>query len=361
MLRQLPLSTLLDCEARRVCLIKPSAFGDVVQTLPFLSVLRQRFPRAEISWVINRELTSLLEGHPQLDHIIPFDRRGNFWAWRKLVHHLWGQRYDIVFDLQGLARTGLMTVATGARLRVGLETAREGSALTSNIIIPGTSRDAPAHARYLPIAEALGIGNRGETYVPVTSADEAWANALLQALPRPVVAIHAGARWSTKQWPVERFAASVERVLAERGGSVIALGSGGEAASAARLCELLSSQLPANRIRNLAGQTTLKQLAALLGRVDLTVSNDSGPMHLAAAVGSPLVGIFTCTDSQRSGPPPNSRTLLVSTEVACAGGYHKQCPLEGDAHLACHRELTADRVERAVRHLLESAAKRASA
>jgi ADP-heptose:LPS heptosyltransferase len=311
--------------------------------------------------VINRELTSLLEGHPHLDHIIPFDRRGNFWAWRQLVHHLWGQRFDLVFDLQGLARTAVMTVATGARLRVGLETAREGSALTCNIIVPRTSREMPAHARCLPVAEALGIDRPGTTILPVSAADEAWANTLLQALPRPVVAIHAGARWSTKQWPVERFAASVEPVLAERGGSVIALGSGSEAASATQLCELLSAHLPANRIRNLVGQTTLKQLAALLGQVDLTVSNDSGPMHLAAAVGSPLVGIFTCTNPQRSGPPPGSRTLLVSTEVGCAGSYHKQCPLEGDAHLACHHELTADRVERAVRHLLETAARRASA
>lgn len=360
MLRQLPLTTLLDCEARRICLIKPSAFGDVVQTLPFLSVLRQRFPRAEISWVINRELTSLLEGHPQLDQIIPFDRRGGFWAWRELVHQLWLTRFDLVFDLQGLARTAVMTVATGARLRVGLETAREGSALTCNVIVPRTSRATPAHARYLPIAQALGIDRPGETIVPVSASDEAWANALLRTLPRPVVAIHAGARWSTKQWPVEHFAASVKRVLLDQGGSVIALGSGSEAASATQLCALLA-QIPASRIRNLAGQTTLKQLAALLSGVDLTVSNDSGPMHLAAAVGSPLVGVFTCTDPQRSGPPPGSRTLLVSTEVACGGSYHKQCPLEGEAHLACHRELTSDRVERAIRHLLESAARRASA
>jgi ADP-heptose:LPS heptosyltransferase len=183
----------------------------------------------------------------------------------------------------------------------------------------------------------------------------------LQSLPRPIVAVHAGARWSTKQWPAERFAASIEPVLKERGGSVLALGSGGEAASAGRLCELLATSLPTNRIRNLAGQTTLKQLVALLGQVDLTVSNDSGPMHLAAAVGSPLVGIFTCTDPLRSGPPLSARSVLVSTEVACAGSYHKDCPLAGDAHLACHRELTADRVERAIRHLLAGAAKRASA
>ncbi|HVV98872.1 MAG TPA: glycosyltransferase family 9 protein, partial [Planctomycetaceae bacterium] len=326
-MRRLSHTTLLDIEARRICLIKPSAFGDVVQTLPFLSVLRQRFPRAEIHWVINRELATLIEGHPQLDRIIPFERRGGFFAWRELVHHLWGCRFDLVFDLQGLARTGLMTVATGAPVRVGLETAREGSSLTCNVIVPGTSREVPAHARYLPVARALGITNPGTSLLPVSPSDEAWAASVLQSLPRPVVAVHAGARWSTKQWPVERFATSIEPVLNQRGGSVIALGSGSEAASAGRLCELLAARLSANRIRNLAGQTTLKQLVALLGRVDLTVSNDSGPMHLAAAVGSPLVGIFTCTDPLRSGPPPSSRSLMVATEVACAGTYHKVCPL----------------------------------
>ena len=113
---------------------------------------------------------------------------------------------------------------------------------------------------------------------------------------------------------------------------------------------------------NLAGRTTLKQLASLLRAADMMVSNDSGPMHLAAAVGTPVVGIFTCTSAVISGPvisgpglsgPGGARHELVSTAVECAAGYHKRCPLAGSAHLACLTELSVERVWQAVSRILD--------
>src|SRR5262245_17849783 len=110
---------LLPADSRRICVIKPSALGDIVQALSILPVLRRQFPNALISWVVNRGFAGLLEGHPFLDEVIPFDRHGGLPTYVRLLSELRRRRFDLVFDLQGLFRTGLMSLATGAPVRFG--------------------------------------------------------------------------------------------------------------------------------------------------------------------------------------------------------------------------------------------------
>jgi lipopolysaccharide heptosyltransferase II len=345
-------SRLLKLDAARICMIKPSALGDVAQTLPLLGMLRNRFPAAAISWVIRRDLAELITGHPDLADVILFDRHGSWQAWGQMLRELRRRRFDLVFDLQGLLRTGLMTLATGAPWRVGLETAREGSSLACNYLIPDTGRDVPAHLRYWSVAEALGMADHPrEAHIPPAPGDDAWLADLLVHLPGPVLAIHAGAGWETKRWPVDKFAEIARRFR----GSVVTVGSRSEEPLAARIIEAVhSSGRPA---MNLAGRTTLKQLASLLRGVDLLVSNDSGPLHLAAAVGTPVVGIYTCTSPILSGPAVSPKAelgqILVSTAVPCAASYCKRCPLTGSDHLSCLAELSVERVWSAVARILD--------
>jgi lipopolysaccharide heptosyltransferase I len=341
-----PINRLDDFNAQRICLIKPSALGDIVQTLPLLGILRQRYPTATVSWVIRRDLADLITGHPDLAEIIPYHRDGSLlqlWSLLALLRH---RRFDLVFDLQGLLRTAFMTLATGAPLRVGLETAREGSWLACNAILPESGRDVPAHRRYWRVAEALGLGHlMPATFVPTTATDENWLADQLRRLPRPVMAIHPGARWVTKRWPIEKFTEIARRFP----GSVVVVGTPGEQLAGTRIAEAVTRERrPA---LNLAGQTTLKQLACLLRSADLMVSNDSGPMHLAAGLGTPVVGIFTCTSPVISGPA-GTQHELVSTSVACAAGYHKTCPQRGTGHLACLGDLSIERVWNAVERIL---------
>lgn len=358
MFRRICPTQLASKSPERICVIKPSALGDVVQSLPLLPVLKARFPGAGISWVINRELADLVTGHPCVSEVLPFDRRGGWREWSKLLSTLRSRRFDIVFDLQGLLRTGVMTLATRAPIRIGLQTAREGSSLTTNCVIPDTSKAVPAHARLWRVAEVLGMGDAPkQPQVIVSNADRDWATQLLTALPRPVIAVHPGARWETKRWPVENFADLISRNNRVTGGSTIILGSKAERLDAERLEQQLrdgfgsSHAAPAPVVVNLAGATTLKQLAALLGRVDFAVSNDSGPMHLAAGLGTPTLGLFTCTSAARSGPA-GPQHELVSTTVSCAASYCKRCPHQGAAHLACLTELNVDRVEHALQRLV---------
>lgn len=344
---RIPPSRLLEVDAQRICLIKPSALGDVVQTLPLLGVLRRRFPTATVSWVVRRDFADLLTGHPDLTDIIPFHRHGSWWESWRLLKQLKHRRFDLVFDLQGLSRTAIMTLATGAPLRVGLEMSREGASLACNCILPASGRSVPAHLRYWRVAESLGLHDHSQKpIIPTTAADRGWVADLLHSLPRPILAIHAGAGWQTKRWPAEKFAEIARRFE----GSVVVVGSAGERPLAARVIGTTAAQQ--RRVLNLAGETTLKQLSALLAAVDVVVSNDSGPMHLAAALGTPVVGVFTCTSPGLSGPAGTIHEL-ISTSVTCAASYYKKCPMSGAAHLGCLAELPVDRVWNALARILE--------
>lgn len=342
-----------ELDVRRICVIKPSALGDVVQSLPLLPVLRERFPHAKISWVINHEFADLLDGHSHLDELFHFHRRGGASQYLQLLQDLRQRQFDLVFDLQGLMRSGVMTAATRAPLRVGLETSREGASLACHVTIPGTSKGMSAFRRYWRIAEELGLGDRTpQTIVPTTDADRAWAAASLNGLTGPILAIHPGARWMTKRWPIEKFAVVAHKAMRQFGFSVVILGSKGEMPVANELQTLLHGFASRKAVLNLTGQTTLKQLSAVLSSVDVVLTNDSGPMHLAAGLGTSVLGVFTCTNPTISGPPGEQHEL-VATQVACAASYKKQCPHSGRMHLCCMDELSTERVCSALVRLIE--------
>lgn len=342
-----------ESHIRRICVIKPSALGDVVQSLPLLPVLRERFPQASIDWVINHEFADLLEGHPHLHELHHFHRRGGANRYLQLLQDLRQRQFDLVFDLQGLMRSGVMTAATRAPLRVGLETSREGASLACHLTIPGTCKEMSAFQRYWRIAEELGFGDRTpQTIVQTSEADRAWAKNSLSNLAGPILAIHPGARWTTKRWPIEKFAVVAHKAMRQFGFSVVILGSKGEMPVANELQTLLHGFASRKTVLNLTGETTLKQLTAVLSTVDVVLTNDSGPMHLASGLGTSVLGVFTCTSPMISGPPGEQHEL-VSTQVACAASYKKTCPHAGRMHQCCMDELSTERVCAALVKLIE--------
>jgi ADP-heptose:LPS heptosyltransferase len=351
-------ATFAHLDARRICIIKPSAFGNVVQSLPILGALRQRFPHASIAWVIRQDLVDLVAGHPELDEWLTFDRRGGIWSFLTLLRQLRARRFDLVIDLQGLVRTALMTLATQARVRIGLETGREGASLACNVMISRSGWDVPARDRYWRVAEDLGAGEaERRARIPVARSDHEWAASLVAPLPRPIIAVHPGAMWPTKRCPPDVFAAALHRAHQQFGGSTVIVGAGQDHGPVAVLWKQLvstdsnSGTPSAAAWLNVTGQTTPKQLAALLSRVDVLLCNDSGPMHLAAALSTPVVGLFTCTDPAVSGPG-GAQNYLVSSTAPCAGSYRDKCPWQGAHHLRCHRELPLDRIHRALHAVL---------
>lgn len=314
---------------RRIALLKPSALGDVVHALPVLTALRERFPDSHITWVVNAAYQPLLAGHPHLSEALPFDRgafkRNPARAAAYGLHfanELRKRRFDLVIDLQGLLRTGLMCAASGAPVRVGFADAREGSRhfYTHRVEVPDADR---IHAvdRYWRVAEAVGAGGGAKRFVvPLNGGAVKAAEGLLAGLPRPWLGLAVGARWVTKRWPPAHFATLANRAQAAVGGTVLFVGAGEDTPLAAEVARDLRGPH-----RDLTGKTTLPLLAAVLARCDVVVSNDTGPLHLAAALGRPCVAPYTCTTVARHGPY-GSLAGGVETSVACRGSYLKRCP-----------------------------------
>ena len=333
---------LTELRARRIALVKPSALGDVIHTLPVLDALRQRFPEARITWIVNKSFAPLLLGHPALDETLPFDRQGLKKGFRQALSaslafakQLRRRRFDLVLDLQGLLRSGLMAAATGAARRVGLSTAREGSRLfyTDLIVIP---KDCVEHAvdRNWRMAEALGVGHLPKRFfVPIPDDAREWADRQLLSYPRPWLFFGVGARWLTKRWPPESFAILAQRAQRQFGGTAFFIGAADETPLAQQVIAKLGGVA-----RDFTGQTTLPQLAALLQRADAMISNDTGPLHLAAALGRPIVAPYTCTVVRRHGPY-GAMQGAVETSVWCRGSYVKRCD-----RMECMSELLPDRL-----------------
>ena len=328
--------------AQRILLIKPSALGDIVHALPVLTALRRRFPDAHISWLVNRNYVNLLEGHPDLSDVIPFDRGASRMGlipaighYHEFLRQLRGRKFDLAIDLQGLLRSGVMIAASAAHRRVGLATAREGARWFYTDRVP-VAQPATTHAvdRYWLVARELGVGDLPKQFtIPITAEDHAWAEAMLVSQPRPYLMVGVGARWMTKRWPPEHFAGLIHKAQERWGGTAIFVGGQDETAAARIVARKLRGQF-----LDLTGGTTLRQLAAILSRGDVMIANDTGPLHLAAALGRPVVAPYTCTKVVRTGPY-QSMAGAVESRVWCQGSYLKQC-----SRLDCMTELTPFRL-----------------
>jgi heptosyltransferase I len=295
----------------RILLVKPTAMGDVIHTIPVLVKLRARYPGARIDWLVTPENAELVRHHPALSNAVIFGRKkfGAFGALR-LMACLRAARYDLVIDLQGLFRSALFTRGTCAPVRIGFEKeradlkksrrgwagAREGAwlAYTDPIRIP--TLDVHAIDRYLWLAPMLGLDDAPPDLriFPGDEAEKIAAQLLTEHALEKFAVLAPGTKWETKHWPAERFA-NVGRELKVRGLAVCVAGSDAEknlCTEVARACGAV----------DLAGKTSPGVLAAILKRTAICVSNDSGPMHLAVAMGTPVVGVFGPTNPLRVGP-----------------------------------------------------------
>lgn len=336
----------------RIGIIEPTSLGGVVRTLPLFPALNERFPGAELVAIATSDNAELLEGHRRIARVISYRRREFFAQWRPLLKVIQATDFDLVIDLKGLLRTGLMSLATGAPVRLGLETAREGSALACTHLVRDSGPLVPDYLRYWRVAEMLGVGDlRQVSEVPIDDRAANWAADQAASVRRPLLSVHPGASWQTKRWPVEKFAVVACKAMRQHKCGVAILGADADIPAAEHFASLMKKFVPSKTVLNLAGKTSLKRLAAFLRESDCLLTNDSGPMHLAASLGTPVTGLFTCTSPVISGPP-GATNELISTCVDCRARYRKRCPMRGARHLACMDELSIERVTSAVSAVL---------
>jgi len=297
-------------EPKNILIIKPSALGDIVLALPALAALKRSFPRARISWLVRPEYAELLRGHPDLDEIILFDRRqlGKSWynprafgGLLELLRRLRSERFDLVFDFQGLFRTGFFGWVSGSKKRFGMTQAREFGHVFYTDKISQDYSCVHLVDYYLRIVAAAGAGKTEVQFTLPRKPDAAEAVKNLLAgqgvhLGNYAVLVPGAAR-ENKRWPIERFAKLAEKIVSQFGWSIVATGSQGERAASETLQELTTTH-----IVNLAGRTSIAELIELLRGAAVVVSNDTGPGHIAAALGVPVVMIFGPTNPARVCP-----------------------------------------------------------
>ncbi len=210
-----PNDGLANIEPERVCIIKPSSMGDVIHAMPILSALRRRWPSAHLSWIVNRPFAELLDGHPDLDERIVYDRGRKGLDGRKfggmavLLGRLARDRFDLTIDLQGLLRSALMVAATRARVRVGMADAREGARWFYTHRVDAPRLGMHAVDRALRVASRFGADDSEPLFhLPISDQARRWAAEAVAGLPRPRIILNVGAQWRTKRWPPEHFARS---------------------------------------------------------------------------------------------------------------------------------------------------------
>lgn len=365
----------------RILLIKPSALGDVVHTIPLLPKLRARFPDAQIDWFITPENAELVQHHPALSGIVLIDRKrlGRFGrslnATAELVRvlaELRRARYELVIDLHGQLRSALFTLVTGAPVRIGFDRpvartqsesqhyqlrnvprhgwagAREGAWIAYSHRIPIQTLEVHATDRYLWIAPMLGLDDRpADSQIYLSTEIETRTERLLEsfALQPPFAALVPGTTWETKQWDPARFA-EVGRWLKQQGFGVVILGTSRERPE----CEKTAYRCPG--AIDFCGKTTLGELAAIVKRAAICVTNDSGPMHLAVAFARPVVSVFGPTNPMHIGPYSRPEAV-VRVDLPCSPCNFRrlsQCP----QNHACMKEVTAATVIRRVESVLSA-------
>lgn len=310
----------------KILILKPSSLGDVVQALPVLRLLKGHLPASEIYWWIDSGLAPLLEGDPDLARVVRFERKR--WVtpvhWPEMLRSIaWmrAQHFDWVIDLQGLARSGAFAWLANGGLLAGLDEVREGARGFYDIIVPRASFHTHAVDWYLAVLPHLGIPvHHNFIWLPERPNTGAALELKWPAGGARWIALQPGARWLNKRWPAEHFAKAVYQLGAEFPDVRFAiLGS----AADKPLGEIVSRAAP-ERCLNLAGQTSLPEMIEWLRRCVLMVSNDTGPMHVAAALGKPVIAVCGPTEPRRTGPY-RQRERVVQSKLPCVPCLKSRC------------------------------------
>ncbi len=338
-----------------ILIIKMSAFGDVIQALPVVRALKQGFPGARIDWLVEDSAAPIVRSHPGVDRVVVWRRDawrspgrwpGAVLGIRRTAAELLKRRYDLALDLQGLLKSGIWVGLCRARRKVGYHDGREGSHLFLTKRIQNWDRDLHAVERYLLLVEEIG-GGRGKPDFGLAPSKEG-TERLRGLLGKgkweagvPYAVLVPGARWETKQWDSASFSQTAEGIVRDLGLQVCI--SGGHRDRPLGEVIIKGMRSPA---LNLAGSTDIPALMALMAGAAVVISTDSGPMHLAAALGTPVVALFGPTAPWRTGPYGKGHRVLRAA-VSCSPCFRRKCQTR-----RCMRQIRPEQVLDAVKDVI---------
>ncbi|MGO8674155.1 MAG: lipopolysaccharide heptosyltransferase II [Capsulimonadaceae bacterium] len=312
-------------EIDRLLVVKTSSIGDVVHATPIVEAIRRAKPDITIDWLVRRRCADIVRGNPHVGTVHVVENKVSLAELSRLRQALRACRYQCALDMQGLFLSGLYTLLSGAPVRIGLDRDREKNTLfLTHPVVPGQPAGAGQRDRHavdilLGFAEVLGIAATHPEFSPQAYLASDPPEDLIRsinALPRPRVALNTGASTANKQWPDDHWRALAE-LLSAAGAGLVFVGSAQDATVVQRIRSALK---PSPDVVDTAGKTSLRELAAVLASCDVVVSADTGPMHIAVAVGTPVIALFGATNPDRSGPY-GGRNVVLDMHLSCSPCY----------------------------------------
>jgi heptosyltransferase I len=335
---------------RRVLIILLGAIGDVVRALPLLGRIRGAWPDAHIAWAIEPLSAPVLGGHPWLDGTIIYDRSRAPWSFLPFLKRIREGHFDLAIDLQRHLKSGIISMYSGAHDRIGFAPAntKEGNHRFATRYIEPQPEMRLKLMQYQAFGDALGIPQAPiEFGLAPADRDEARVAELLKDAPRPLLGVIVGSSWPSRIYFPEMIAAAI-RDLARANGHgkamfPVLLGGPDETALGAQVV----SALDGVSALNLVGKTSIRDLIGIFSQCDAAFGPDSGPMHIAAAVGCPIVSLWGATSSERSAPWGFDAYALTG-EIPCHPCYLRKCPIGRECMRRIEPAAVASMVRRAI-------------
>ncbi|MBZ0156367.1 MAG: lipopolysaccharide heptosyltransferase II [Alphaproteobacteria bacterium] len=329
--------------------------GDAVMTLPAVRAVKKAFPGAKVSLLVKPLVKPVFEGDPAIDEIIEYDERFRGITGRLSLARLLGKRgFSHAILLQNAFDAALLAFLAGVPERIGYDRDGRGLLLTRRVPFTGGDRKIHHIRYYLDLLNAAGIpAEYTHPWICLSGEEKRAARERLAAMGRPVLGINPGATYgSAKRWFPERFTEVARRFISETGGSVVIFGGPKETDIAQEIHEAAAghplSADSSSSLLNLAGKTSLRELMALIAECDALLTNDSGPMHIAYAVGTPSVSLFGSTSPELTGPVGEGNVVLRK-DMACSPCFERTCK-NGD--MKCMDALSGEEVYRAIGDIL---------
>ncbi len=318
----------------RILVIKLRAIGDVLLSTAVLRSLRDAYPSAQLDFLTELPGRDAVEGHPCVDNVVAFDpKRQSGWS---LIRDIRKRRYDLVLDLFGNPRSAIITFASRARYRVGYRF--KWRQYCYNTVVEPRGGEVHNREFNLDALSAIGVPVSDATIqFPLTEEAERFADDFFrrQGLGTSfVVALNPGGGWYTKRWRVRQYAALADRIARHDQARVIILWGPSERSEAEQLQASMTEKA------DLIPATNLKQLGAILKRCSVLITNDSGPMHIGAALQTPIVAIFGPTNPELQGPVGTRHEIVQNQKLLCLGCNFTTCPIGNP----CMEELAVDDV-----------------
>jgi len=345
----------------KILIVKLSAIGDVIHTLPSLNAIKKHYPDAHITWLVEEDASGLIVEHEALDRVIISKRKRWLKSMLRLlclknikkiysfIIELRDTEYDLIIDFQGLLKSSILVALAKGKRKIGFDKGMEHmeySYIFLNERIPPVNMENHALLRNLMLINALGIESKEIEYkIPISDHNRKVIDDILERYgikgSELLLAINPVAKWKTKLWDNSKFALLADKLIEKYNASAIFTGSQSDKSTINNILSYMSHSAV-----NLAGETTLKTLAALYEKIKFLISTDTGPMHMAAAVGTPVIALFGPTAPWRT-RPFGAEHKIMRSKLYCSPCFKRKCN-----RIDCMHQISVEQIMDAIKSII---------